>query len=336
MKELKIIQNNEKLPNQLDFNLIFQKRQIHITNEEFLSYKRLVAGECGENIVMEYLEKYGNPNWTILRNIWLEHFGFSEGDIVVAATAGLHILEFKHYTGHFTYENSSCYVNGHKLKQNIICQTEKTQGTLKEICHELNPTIKVTGALIFTGPDCEVEILTSVNDIHIISRNQLKKYIQTLKDNDQKARKTFQSEEIVQHILKYQTTNPFEPTPLTPAEMNALRKGIYCGNCGSFDLEVGRKQYVICRCGYHESKEEAVVRTICEYGVLNYDKKLTIGEVYDFLGGQASQSYVFKILNKHFVRQGRHRDTFYENPISSLHQIKDDFEFELPKIQYFY
>lgn len=71
--------------------------------------------------------------------------------------------------------------------------------------------------------------------------------------------------------------SPYQPQPLTLLEQANLRRGIKCANCSNFDLDTARS-YLICNCGLHEPRGMAIVRTICEYGILNFDKDLHIAE----------------------------------------------------------
>lgn len=323
-------------PSQLDIAHILMKRKKNFDYEEKRSFKRLVSGEAGENVVIEYLKKYGQDHWVVLQNSWLEHFGICECDVVLLTSVGIHLFEVKNYSNSFTYDTGLCYVNGRKIKQNVFSQVEKARSTLKDICNEFSPTIEVSANLVFTGIDCEVAIRTPVNDLNIIARNQLKRNILEIVEEEKqlKFNRKLPLEELVRHIKKYITSNPFLPEPLSPHEIRKLRKGIYCGRCGNFDVLISKKAYIKCSCGYYEPREKAVVRTICEYGVLAYDRGLTKGEVHEFLDKQVSHSYIFKILTKHFTQVKNQKYTYYKNKGLPFHKIKKDFVIKEPRILY--
>lgn len=91
-----------------------------------------------------------------------------------------------------------------------------------------------------------------------------------------------------------------------------LRTGIMCSNCEGFDVDTS-KSYVMCSCGMHEPRENAIVRTICEYGVIHFDKDLVTKDVRLFCNNQISHANLLQYLKKHFKRLGVHKRTVFQN-----------------------
>jgi hypothetical protein len=59
----------------------------------------------------------------------------------------------------------------------------------------------------------------------------------------------------------------------------------------------------MCSCGKEESRDQAIIRTVCEYGVLRFDRdSFKIAEVREFLNRQASKTYLRGLLPKYFER----------------------------------
>ena len=56
-----------------------------------------------------------------------------------------------------------------------------------------------------------------------------------------------------------------------------------------------------CDCGGWETMEGAIVRTICEYGVLNQEKSLYPPDLHYFFNDQVSMDDIEKHLAKHFT-----------------------------------
>lgn len=95
-------------------------------------------------------------------------------------------------------------------------------------------------------------------------------------------------ERVLNYLESYTTENPYPVEPLSPETLSGLRKGILCTKCTSHQVEVTKK-FVKCRCGRNELREEATVRTIYEYGVLNFTAPLTVNALIDFFGSQANE-----------------------------------------------
>lgn len=75
----------------------------------------------------------------------------------------------------------------------------------------------------------------------------------------------------------------------------------------------------------YESREEAIIRTICEYGVLNFDKALTTGKLLDFLNNQISRTNLLKVLKENFEMVYNSKYTYYLNKKLPYHKISREF-----------
>lgn len=137
-------------------------------------------------------------------------------------------------------------------------------------------------------------------------------------------------EQVLLSCQRYQIENPFAPDPIDREELEQLRKGIYCEVCQSFNLGV-EKHFIQCNeCGLIEAKEKAILRTIHEYGVLNFHSELTTGQLLEFLDYQITEYKLRKILNKYFVKVGKTGGTFYKNKKISF-SLADYSSFNLKK-----
>ncbi len=295
-------------PTQLDFERILAARQSS-HNDYFL--KNLEAGLAGEETLLKFLELYGRQDWQGMRNIWLNRSGKFECDFILLAKAGLHLFEIKNYTGHFIYENGDCVLNNRVLPDNPIMQTQRSFRKLKSIIHRLDPTISVTGTLVFIGEHNFINIHSAVSDITILTRDQLRDFILKLAAADQYDSQNINVERIIRQLEYYEDENYFVPKPLSDFEMQKLRKGIYCANCQSFEIAIS-KLYIHCSCGYKESRKKGILRTICEYSVLTMKSEITHSEALSILDGQVSDKYLYTIMKKFFIQCEKNRYTYYE------------------------
>lgn len=224
-------------------------------------------------------------------------------------------------------------INGRINKNNSITQARRAYLSTREILEKYSTKVKVKGALVFIGIDNIVNIQSPVEDIEIILRSQLRQFIREIVEQEQESfRPSINKEELVKHFAKYQVSNPYLPRPLFYDEMTSLRKGIYCANCGSFKVETVRKQYIICACDFSEPRDRAIVRTICEYGVLQYDRNLKLEELYEFFGGDVSKSNLNRMLYKYFKTILKGRYTYHINMQLPIDKLSDNFQFSLPML----
>lgn len=330
----RIIEESSKLPTELDHLQIKVARDFSKTGKDRFKLELLKKGVAGEDKVIETLEKFGKNDWIVLRNLWLQFHSPFEYDIVLLTRHCLQIFEVKNYTGNFTYENGACMENGRKMDFDIIQQTRRNVIRMQRIFEHVPNPPKVKGALIFAGENNQVKINSPVEDIEILQLTDLYEYIKRLiEEENAHYSNPIDANEVMSHLEKLEVIHPYPPEILSKSAIKKLRTGIQCARCGNFHLEQ-KKYYVICSCGYHESREEAIIRTACEYGVLRHGLNFTVGEILAFIDCQASSSYVRKIFKKHFKQTLNGRFTYYENRHLPYYKIHHEFEFKYPAIFY--
>lgn len=302
------------LPTQLDFLRIIDRRGSSYFDTEKKLFSSLEAGNIGEERVLQYIQKYGRSDWVVWRNVWLNHFGEFECDIILLVNFTLHIIEIKNYNGKFTYENGKCFFENTETKLNPIEQVRANKVDLQRILGTRYPQLQVKAAAVFAGDDNEVTIQTPVEDIRIVSRTGIKDFIKNIAREDwNHPAPRLDPSEILAWLQPYEIQNPFMPDPLTPREMTHIAGGIRCANCHSDKLQTS-KLYVTCSCGLSESREEAILRTTCEYGVLTYGHDISRQALFEFFNGEVSLSLLRNTIQKHFDVVNKQRYSYCSNP----------------------
>lgn len=305
-------------PTILDFEEVLTVRQPYY-NDKYL--QNLRAGEAGEQDVIQFLIDFGQPDWTIIRNIWANFFGRFECDLIVMTRLGLLVFEVKNYNGDFLYENNDCIKDGILLPDNVFTQAKRNFRKIKGLARKSNPNLKVEGAIIFIGEHNTVTINSPVTDIKVLRRNEFKKYILNLVEIEKNHFHEIDYGPFIQNLKKYEVINTIIPDPVSEENSNKLRKGIYCVKCHSFNVTI-KKFSIHCSCGVIENRERGTVRTICEYGVLNFDKEIILQELQNFLNYQSSDNYLRRILKKHFTMHHKNRYTTYDIPRVPIHKTQ--------------
>lgn len=80
----------------------------------------------------------------------------------------------------------------------------------------------------------------------------------------------------------------------------------------------------------HEPRENAIIRTICEYGVIHHNKDLTVSELVKFFDGDISKQTLRKYLNTYFTRIGTGKGTKHLNPCSPFKKVQKYFDLKRP------
>lgn len=311
---LKILELNDKsVPAKLELLEALSARSSYLDPEAANELQRLRAGDGGEKVVVDYLKKFGRAHWTLLQNLWVEYFGTIECDGVLFVRGELYVIEVKNYSGLYEYNHGVSKLNNREISVNAIYQIQKAAMKVRELMKHRFPKIKVHGVLIFTGIDSQVDITPPIDDIYIVQRNELRAFIEKIAFEEAgHPQPAVDLEKVISHFKGFITKHPYPAEPLSSEDLMHIQKGILCANCASAEVEVTRK-FIKCACGNIESREQGTLRTIRDYSILNFTKPLTTKDLLDFFNGQASETFLRRLLKTHFTRVASGRSTAYKN-----------------------
>lgn len=298
------------------------------SKEEQLSYYRTMMGEEGEQTVLEYLQKYGKNHWIVVLNLWQNYSGPLESDLILFTKHKMYVFEIKNYLRTFSYEEGVCKINGQIITTNPFHQVRRSTVSLLNMCHHQGHFIEIQGAVIFAGADNHIEIKSDIKDIDIIPRTKLLTYIEDIiHEENQHIERRIDTMNILGTLENYETVDNYRPKPVSNEEVEDIIKGISCEICHVFDIKTRRYTVICNQCQHEENRERAIVRAICDYGVLRFDKELRMGSLFEFLEGQASKKLLRRILKKHFTTVSAGPNTYYLNKRQPFEKIADQFEF---------
>ena len=320
------------IPSKLDFGNILLTPHKRLSSKIRRDISLSEIGEQGENKVVEILKEFGNKDWIYLENVWLDKGGRYESDIIVITNAAMYVFEVKNYEGIFEFDNGDCKINNYDLADNCIAQANRAYKKMHSICSESFIKAKIHGALIFIGEYNTVEIKSPISNIKVITRSGLKSYIQEMVEEERNFHeRQVDVDTLMQQLNRYSISNPFIFKPLSEEEFSDVRTGICCSRCHNFDLGINGNNYIMCMCGLEEPRKEAIIRTICDYGVLTYDKNLESPKLIDFFNQQVSRSSLYQILEKHFLKVDPERSQGYINEKLPLSKKNNHFKIDKPK-----
>lgn len=276
-----------------------------------LNYKRL--GFRGEDEFGQLMRRYMPSDWQLLQDVRLKTIaGEIQMDAVLLNNLGLSVFEVKNYTADYHYSAGRWQVNGRPKHHDDFQQLERTAGLLTQQLQRNGFNLPVHQYVVYINEEDTVEI--DDESLPFIKRAKLRRFINLSIDNCQSAPYQTYPRETEWLLSQHQPDD--RRLTLSDGEFTELKKGIYCVNCHSFELECDR-YHVHCRsCRYSESKEKAIVRTICDYGILFPYRGLTPIELARFMEPSVPYKNLFFVLSKHFVKQPNKGQ--YINPQSSF------------------
>lgn len=321
-----IQKENAKFPTRLEVLRELGKRGA-LDDEMKKELYKLELGNCGEQTVLKWLQEFGLNHWRVVRNLWLYRNGNFECDLILLTTAKICHFEIKNYTKDFAYQSGQCYFDGEKMSHNTISQAQRVFINFENILRNENIHVPLESIIVFASQHSEVNIKDTIQDVTIKTLNQLRDYIFQIAADEKSYRgERLDIRHFMQLIEKYEVANPpFQAEPITKETEHRLQKGILCSQCGSFDIDTS-KSLIVCDCGMCEPRENAIIRTICEYGVIHFDKELVTADVLDFFDQEISRNTLFKYLDKHFERVGNNRGLHFINKTIPIKRCYVDFD----------
>lgn len=276
---------------------------------------RLLAGQLGEDEVVNILEQKLPDGWLILRNVWLLIDGNrTEVDILVIAPKFWWVIEVKNYEGKFEYRDQFCYLNQKQIPDQLAAYRNRIR-IVKNIVKKLvRYTPEVYGSIIFINERCQVNA-EDMPDAHLVMRYQLLWHIDEMLERHHQLNRYTIVEESLDLLKSYQTAHPFPPKILNADDFLQLKKGFCCPNCYKIDCYAVHRQIVCNNCQHAISKSEAVLRAACELGALFYTeaKIITTTKVAEFIGGAVHARTIRDILKANLTSYGKNNGTCYHN-----------------------
>lgn len=300
-------------PTTLDLLEILKYRSITFSNENNKLLDRLRKGEEGELEVLRFIKDYGRSHWKVIRNYWGDYNGRFESDLILFTDTDCYVFEIKNYVGSFEYKEGISSIDGTELTSDCVFQTRRSYKNIRNLIQNDIPRSNVHGVLVFIGEHNNVQMDSNISDINVVKRTGLMRFLQKIALEEQTRPTTkIPFQKISLKLELHAVSNPFIMEPLTPKQIKSLKNGIACAACCGFNVQFTRK-FIKCPCGNVENRRVAMVRTICEYGVLTYNRPLRCQELYSFLNGDTSYSFLQNIMYSYFGKDMHAKKGYYIN-----------------------
>lgn len=290
-------------------------RRNGLTQKQQFNLKLQQRGFLGEKELYRLLMKHGQRNWAVSHDLWLGVGGSTQIDLLLVTRSGLLVIDAKNYEGHYSHINGQAMINGKQVNHDIFTQLNRSVEKVKEMCKQLGYNGTVKGRVVFVNADSQLQVEGGVAEL-ALNRAGLINLLQQIDESEVISMPAnlnpFQLQKLV--LERFKIDSPYPPKSLSHDEVSFLKPGLCCQECMNFELKLTRYKVVCLLCGHAQSKEQAVVRAICEYGVLTHERVLRPNQVMLFMGSQLEVRYLGRILRKYFNLLSNGRYTSYANP----------------------
>lgn len=223
-------------------------------------------------------------------------------DSVMLFEKSVLLFEVKNFEGDYYIEDGIWYSRSGKVVNDPYEQLKKIESALRRILQDFGVSYSIESYLVFINP--EFTLYNAPRNPSIILPSQLNRFIKKL--NKLPSKVTEKHSMVAEHLmLRHLSESPYSNIP--PYTYDGMRKSIFCFSCGSsFQLWDGDSK--VCPvCGYKESIDLAVMRSVEDFMLLFPGEKITVNTISDWCRIVSSKKTIRRILKKHYnvVIQGR-------------------------------
>lgn len=263
--------------------------------QQELKHKR--AGFQGEEAFGHIVRQMLPTNWQLLQDIRLKTTGGEiQVDAILVNNLGLTVFEVKNYTADYHYSQGRWQVNGRPKYHDDFLQLERTAGLLEQLLKQKGFNVPIQKYVVYINEEDSVEIDDAT--LPYLKRAKLRRFIKDAINHCQIAPHQSYDRESDWLVSQHQADE--RRLTLRADDYATIKRGIYCEQCESFDHVYHRFHIQCSNCHHKESKEKAILRMACAYGILFPYEALAAIELKWFIGESIGYSSIVRTLRKHF------------------------------------
>lgn len=300
-----MILTERRVPFELMYMRAFSRRA-EMDSKDVRLLSVLEGGYEGELHYDTVLEAAGHEALIVFRDIYVKAGdAVAQFDSIIIDGNSVTVNEIKNYSGFYSYMDGQWFSGKFEVTEDAISQLKRAMGKIKKIRYEARMNFDVRGKIIFPNLDLQFDCDDERARAMVVMRNQLKEYLKSFRAGGISE----QSKEIARVIYKKIIGNPYFDKR---ADIDGLRRGLYCSSCASFDLDV-QKYYAYCRkCKCRESKESHIIRGLSDFQALFRHDKMTRQKLQMLLGEQVSKRTLIRMMNKYCEKFSNSSKTYYK------------------------
>lgn len=274
------------------------------------------TGHEGEINFQGLLRPQLPSNWRFVTNKFFDiRYNRAQMDAILIAPHRITVFEVKNLKANYIYEDEKWTTNDNELTYDYFDQVRNTRKIIRIILQENNIQMDVQSKLMLINEFDTVDIRDNVDKLYL-KRWHLQSYVQDMKDTEKTG--LISANNLTKVLMNY-ATERYIPDK-KPWNFDNIYNGIVCDHCRGYQFDTkSQRVHIICRnCGYKEVKEIAVLRTICELGILYYDKPLTKKFILSCMNDNSLKYVINHIFEKYFKVDYSIKNSVYINPMRQI------------------
>ena len=266
-----------------------------LTKEEFRKFKTYKNGYEGELMYDELFDSIGHNNVLIYRDVFLKiDNSVTQYDSLIISDKGIISNEIKNFTGNCTVRNGNWFRGDYPVPSNAFSQLNRALGKLMELRNSAKADFNISGKLVFPNDTFTFHSDDQSNWDKMILRSGIRDYFHQF---NQAGITTGNKAQYISRLISERIVDNTYFNPQT--DKTRLKFGLYCGNCGSFNLNKKRFHLTCNKCGSTECNETHLLRAMSDYKFLFYNQSMTRNNLLEFIDNDIPVHTISRFLSKH-------------------------------------
>ncbi len=282
--------------------------RMNLSEKDKQNYFNLEKGYEGELAFDQMLDQQ-RSNCLILNDLLLEiNNSLFQLDKVLISPEKVYIYEVKNFEGDYYIESNRWFTLGKTEIKDPLLQLERSDSSLRRLLKQIGFNSCIDSRLVFVNP--EFHLYNASSNLPIIYPTQLNRHINDYNPNSSLKLNTKHSKLAEKLLDLHISKNPYSLVP--KYQYGDIKKGIGCPTCGSFYSGMKMAHLLSCgQCGFKETVESGVLRSIGEFGLLFPNKRITTNSILDWCDIDKSKRLMQLILARNFKQIGWGKITYY-------------------------
>ena len=248
-----------------------------------------VMGYEGEQDFLQIVKQFIPNQGLFIKDFIFETPGFVQVDGVLIMPDQIHLYEVKNYDADCSLIDGKIYYNDRHINYNPLQQIDRACDSFKNILIQENIRIPVIPHLVLIHPYGTFKSDNS-SELSILLRHELRRHFQGLQDHCNQP--NYDPHSIYQVLRKYQIDDWHNHFKINPFNVEDLRRGIYCHQCGSFQMTKLYKSFQCQECSAKITKQEALKYIIAECCALYDRETISPLDVYTLCNKQLDKHWI--------------------------------------------
>ncbi|MFA9559879.1 NERD domain-containing protein [Evansella sp. AB-rgal1] len=281
-----------------------------LSEEERQAFLNSVKGFEGECQFDQMVATQLNDRWLVLNDLLLKlgKSSFQIDSLLVSGTT-MNIVDVKNFEGDYFIDENGVWrhVGSKREMKDPLLQLNRCESSLRQLLYQHRLKFTVKSHLLFINPEFT---LYQVPVHHpIVLPTQVNRFFEKMKTiTPERNPKNIAAAQLLSSL--HTVDSPYERSP--QYSYDGLKKGILCGCCSSFMLQINRSYMKCNNCRSLEKIDSAILRSVEEFQLLFPSMQIKTNAILDWCGGNVgSDKVIRRILCENYQMVGYGKNSYY-------------------------